>query len=159
MTTQGTTGTRAPEITKLRGHHAHHIRRAASVVAAVAAATVTWLALTNLADITLRVPSYGGGPSTSALSLGQVMITTLIAGLLAWGVLATLARFSRNPRRLWMIVAPVAAVASLLLPLTAPALAGTQRLSLVVFHLVVASVLILTLGTTLAIGNRLPRRR
>jgi hypothetical protein len=158
MTTQGTISTQAEEIAKLRGHDAHRIRRGASVVTAVAAATVTWLVLTNLANITLRVPGYGSGPSTSALSLGQVMITTLVAGLLGWGVLATLERFSRNAHRLWLRLAPLAAVASLLLPLTAPALTGTERLSLVVFHVVVASVLILSLGTTLAIGNRLPRR-
>ena len=56
-----------------------------------------------------------------------------------------------------MIVAPAAAVVSLLLPLTAPALGGTQRLSLVVFHIVVASVLILTLRPTLAVSR--PRER
>ena len=43
-----------------RRHNAHRIRRAASIVAAIVAATVTWLALTDLANIALQVPSYGG---------------------------------------------------------------------------------------------------
>jgi hypothetical protein len=152
MTKQLTIGTPAVETEELRRHDSSRIRRPAAVVAAIAAASVTWLALTNVAGIALRVPTYARTPpATSPLGLSQVIITTLIAALLAWGVLATLERFSRKAHRLWTIVAPAAAVASLLVPLAAPALAGSQRLSLVVFHVVVASVLILTLRATLAV--------
>ena len=157
MATQGTIGMHATQIAKMRHNAAHRTRRASAVVAAIAAATVTWVALTNLAGIALRVPAYGGTSKTSALGLGQVMITTLVAGVLGWGALASLERFSGSARRLWMVVAPAAAVASLLLPLTAPALTGTQRLSLVVFHVIVASVLIFTLWTTTAIADRRSR--
>jgi hypothetical protein len=154
MTTQLTNGTPAVETENIRRQDSYRIRRAAAVLAAIAAATVTWLALTNLAGVALRVPTYARTPpSTSALGLGQVIVTTLIAALLACGVLATLVRFSGDARRVWTIVAPAAAVASLLVPLSAPALAGTQRLSLVVFHVVVASVLILSMRASLAVEN------
>jgi Family of unknown function (DUF6069) len=153
MPTQLTTGTPAVETGNLLWHASNRIRRAAVVVAAIAAATVTWLALTNIAGIALRVPTYARTPPlTSALGLGQVIITTLIAALLAWGVLAALERFRGDARRLWTIIAPAAAIASLLLPLSAPALAWSQRLPLVVFHVAVASVLIVTLRATLAVA-------
>jgi Family of unknown function (DUF6069) len=153
MITQLTYGTPVIATESIRRAHSYRSRRAAAVVGTIAAATVTWLALTNVAGVVLRVPTYARTPSTSALGLAQVIVTTLIAALLAWGVLATIERFSGKARRLWTIVAPAAAVASLLVPLTAPALAGSQRLSLVVFHVVVASVLILTLRATLAVTN------
>lgn len=152
MSTHITYGTPAIETKNIQRAHSYRLRRAAGVVASIVAATVTWLALTNIAGIALRVPTYAGTPpSTSALGLGQVIVTTLIAALLAWGVLIAVERFSRTARRLWTIVAPAVAVASLLVPLTAPALAGSQRLSLAVFHVVVASALILTLRPTLAV--------
>lgn len=153
MPTQLTTGAAAVETGNLLRHASNRIRRAAAVVAAVAAATVTWLVLTTIAGITLRVPTYARNPPlTSALGLGQVIITTLIAALLAWGVLATLEHVSGVARRLWTIIAPLAAIASLLLPLSASALAWSQRLPLVVFHVVVASVLIVTMRGTLAVA-------
>ena len=160
MTTQLTNGTAAVETENIQRQDSYRIRRAAAVLAAIAAATVTWLALTNIAGVALRVPTYASSPPlTSALGLGQVIVTTLIAALLAWGVLVTLERFSGDVWRLWTIVAPAAAVASLVAPLTAPGLAGSQRLSLVLFHVVVASVLILTLRATLATRRSTSNKR
>ena len=132
-----------------RRPNAGGIRRAASIVAAIVAAAITWLALTNLANVALKVPSYGGTAKISALGLGQVMITTLIAGLLAWGVLTAVGRFSRNARRLWGDCGACSA-GRLVTPTADGTITWRGAATLpVVFHIVVATVLILTLRATL----------
>ncbi len=87
--------TMSPSIPSVRTEKRRRIssfrRRAAAVVAAIAASTVTWVALTNIPGLALRVPTFSATPPlTSPLGLGQVIVTTLIAGILAWGFLAGL---------------------------------------------------------------------
>lgn len=124
-----------------------HLRRAGLVIAATAAAIATCLVLASIPGVTVRVRTYAGSPPfTRALGLGQVIITALEGGLLAGGVLAGLDRFTSHPRRQWTVFAPVGAVASLLLPLSAPAERPAaplpRRLSIVV-------------GSVLVVGLRL----
>lgn len=155
MISNPTTTTPGLEPRHLLGHSSTRVQRGAAVAAAVAASAATWLVLSKAAGVALRVPTYASTPPpTTSLGLAQVVVTTLVAGLLAWGVLAALERFSARPRRLWTVAAPVAAAASLVLPLSAPALSGSERLSLVMFHIVVAVVLILALRATASVGSK-----
>lgn len=107
------------------------------VVVAVVAATAIWVVASMLgADLTV---SFGGDPIK--VTVVSVVGTALLASLVGWGLLAVLRRVTSKALAIWTGVASVAAVLSLLGPLSADA-TGATKLTLVTMHLAVALVLI-----------------
>ncbi|MDQ6798775.1 MAG: DUF6069 family protein [Actinomycetota bacterium] len=113
--------------------------RALVVIAAVAAAVAVWLvARLAGADLTVRQGSDGG-----AANVGLIMVTTMsgLMGLVGWGLLAVLERWTPRSRTLWTYLALAVLVISLVGPLGAGTTAGT-KLALVGAHLATAAVLV-----------------
>jgi hypothetical protein len=65
-----------------------------------------------------------------------------VVGLMAWGVLATIERFSQRPARAWLAVSIGLLVLSLGGPLSGDGIATGNRLALVFMHLAAGAVLI-----------------
>jgi len=112
--------------------------RAIGVVGAVAAAVVAWFVLTVVVNVDLVVKQ---GSTTQKVGLVSVIVVSLLAGLVAWLVLALIERFTRHAHNIWLAVSAVAFLLSLLGPLGSGQ--GTAaKLSLAVLHLAVAGVII-----------------
>src|SRR4051794_2683019 len=117
-----------------------HRRRWFTVLAAMAAGTAAWTVAGPLLGVDLVVRSGGHLQHVGQLA---VVLTGLVAGLVAWGVLALLERFTSHARGLWRALAAVVLVLSLAGPLGAVTTSAT--VALVVLHLVVGGVLIVAL--------------
>lgn len=116
--------------------------RAVGVAGAVLAATAVWLIADPLLGNRLAVETWNGnGPTTVELS--HVVITSLIASLAGWAMLAGLERITVRARRIWALTASL----FLLLSITGPAgssTTGATAVALVLMHLAVGAVLIAT---------------
>ena len=97
-------------------------RLLAVAVAAVAAAAV-WIVAT-LAGAHLSVTSPLAG--TIAINLPLVILTSVVVGFAAWGVLAILVRRVRNGRRLWSVIAVAVLLVSVLAVLVLDTAAETK---------------------------------
>lgn len=113
--------------------------RLAVVGAGAAAALALWAA--SLPFVHLDQPGFGGRPA-APLGAGQVVVAALLGGLLGWGVLAVLERFTARPRTLWLVVAPIGLLLSLGGPLSGDGVDPSDRLVLVAMHLAVAAVVV-----------------
>lgn len=112
-------------------------------VAAVAGALIASLAVYLLAvgpfDVDLTAAT-GGSPPRS-INPAEVILSTLVASLAGWGLLAVLERFASRPARIWLVVA----LAFLALSMAGPLTGGIGTGSIVAFsimHLAVAAVVI-----------------
>ncbi|AZZ41589.1 hypothetical protein C0Z11_04055 [Acidipropionibacterium jensenii] len=126
-------------MTDISGHTARRQLLAndlAVIVTTIICAMITWVMVAPVAGVDLSV---GTGDQTISVSAGSVALTaaTSIAGLL---VLRLLERLSAHGLRIWLIVAIVVAVLSMLAPLGAVSTAAAG--SLMALHGVVAAVLI-----------------
>lgn len=125
-------------------------RRAVAAVAATAAATLVWC-LQAVLGVGVRMPSSGeAGP----LPLVAVVATALAGTLAGWGFLAALERFA--PRRAtvaWLVAAGAIFLLSLVGPLALPGVGITDRLWLVVLHVVVAGTFVGLVSRTLSLGS------
>jgi hypothetical protein len=119
--------------------------RALTVAAGAVGALLLWVVNDPWADIDLAVRQ---GDATQHIGSAAVMVTALIAGLVAWGLLALLERTVRRPARTFRITALIVLVLSLAGPLGS-GVGTSSRLVLLGMHL--------TVGTALIIG--LPGRR
>lgn len=115
--------------------------RAIGVGVAVLAAVFIWVIAVPLLGVDLQVVQ--GGPP-QAVGLVAVIVTSLLAGLLGWGLLAVLTNRLGNGRRIWTVVAVVGALLSLAGPITS-AVGAAATVTLLLLHVVVAAVLISTL--------------
>ncbi|WP_127843540.1 DUF6069 family protein [Acidipropionibacterium jensenii] len=127
------------DMTDISGHTARRQLLAndlAVIVTTIICAMITWVMVAPVAGVDLSV---GTGDQTISVSAGSVALTaaTSIAGLL---VLRLLERLSAHGLRIWLIVAIVVAVLSMLAPLGAVSTAAAG--SLMALHGVVAAVLI-----------------
>ena len=130
----------------LRTRRARSKASLATVLLAAAAAGGVWLVAVRGAGVRLEVAASGDGPGHGTVGLGAVLVATLAAGLVGWGVLALLTRTSRPVSqvwapRVWVVLASAATLLSLSSPLTmaaSPAAATT----LCGMHVVVAAVLV-----------------
>ena len=116
--------------------------RGLTVLAAAAGAAILWTVVDPVTGTRL---STGNGEQP--VGLAAVIVTSVVAGLAGWGLLAVLERLVPRPRRVWTPIAVTVLVLSLLGPLGG----GTDtasRLVLAGLHLIV--------GTVLVVG--LPRR-
>src|SRR3954471_20601028 len=90
---------------------------AIGVLAAVAAAVVIW-ALASVLGVKWAV---GFGDQTIQVTVVSVVTTALLAALVGWGLFALVRRFTAKGVTIWTVAATLAALVSLLGPLTATA--------------------------------------
>ncbi|MFF4779094.1 DUF6069 family protein [Microtetraspora fusca] len=113
-----------------------------TVIGAPAAALAVWALAVPVAGTTLTARM---GDSTQPVGPVLVVVTSLLAGLAGWGLLAVLERFASRPGRTWTIVALIVLALSLFGPVgNAVGIAAT--LVLLLLHLVVGAVLVLGLA-------------
>jgi hypothetical protein len=117
-------------------------RRFVGVAGAVLVAALIWIITVPLAGHHLRIGD-GSSSSTQTVDLPAVIVVSLGVSLLAWGLLALLERFTRRARLIWVVVASLVLLASLV-PLTAPSLDGATRVALGLMHLSVGAILLTT---------------
>ena len=119
-----------------------------TAVAAALANALVYFAASGLGTISQSVllPSAVG---VSPLTVGLVVITSIIGAIGAAIVFAIIGLFARRPVRLFRIVAAVVLVLSFTMPATVPGVPVAMRLSLAVMHVVVWAVSV-GLLTTLA---------
>ncbi|MEU8685514.1 DUF6069 family protein [Streptomyces sp. NPDC048611] len=110
--------------------------RLIGLTAAAVVAAATW-AIGNAAGAELTVKQNG----VTEITLAGAIVSTLMAGLAGWGLLALLERFTARGRQIWTYVACAVLLLSLLPTLLADATIGT-RLTLTAMHLMVGAVLI-----------------
>jgi hypothetical protein len=130
------TSTTVPQSTTSQAAHRNR-DRALAVLGAVLAVLAVWVVAVPLlgADLLVRT-----GDQTRPVGVGSVVAISLVAGLLAWALLALLERRPGGRQR-WTAVAVVLLVLSLSGPLTAGETAAAKA-GLVLLHLAVAAVLI-----------------
>jgi hypothetical protein len=109
-------------------------RSLAVVAAGMAAGLVVW-AVVRLLGVDLTVES---GSGTTQVDVVDVLVTTLVAGLAAWGVFALLLRWRRA--RWWPFVGSTALAISIIGP--SYLADGISAVSLICMHVIVGVVLI-----------------
>ncbi|MET8251145.1 DUF6069 family protein [Micromonospora sp. NPDC005197] len=112
--------------------------RSIALVVAVLAAVAVW-SIATLAGAQLTVDQGSGPQDVTVLA---VLVTSALAGLLGWGLLAVLERLSARATTIWTGIAVAVLVLSLVPASLVDASAGT-RFALVLMHLVVGAVVIL----------------
>jgi hypothetical protein len=128
----------APAVTATECVRRRRRTRALAVVAAAAATLTVWTIAHPVAGVDLVVDS-GSGPTT--VTPGAVVITTVVAGLAAWALLALAERRLRRAAAVWSGVAGAVLLISLLGPIGSAAGAAATA-ALVVMHVVTGAVLI-----------------
>ena len=116
-------------------------RRAATVVGAVLAAVVVWAVAGPLLGVDLSV-SFGAGEPPTEVGLLAVVVSSALASLVAWGLLALLERSTARGLLVWTALAVVALALSFAPLLAAGGTAAGTRTALALLHLVVAAVLV-----------------
>jgi hypothetical protein len=119
--------------------------RAVAVLAAIVATLVVWAVEGPLLGIDLRARPPGA--PVALVGPVAILFATLLAGLAAWGLLAVLERVTSQGRTVWIIVAVVALLASLILPLGG-GVTMAAAVGLACIHLTAAAVLIPLLART-----------
>jgi hypothetical protein len=116
------------------------------VVAAVAAAVLTWLLLVPVFSLDVRVPANYGSTTFVPLGIGPVIFMSLAAPLAGWALLALLEKVARRRAKLiWTIVAAVVFLISL--PWM-PEARAVDITGLALLHVAVGGVTILGLRRT-----------
>jgi apolipoprotein N-acyltransferase len=123
--------------------------RLGSVVATVVAALGLWAVYVAF-GIDLRSPAFGEYGGTAAVGAGNVAFVSALAAFTAWGPLAVLERLTPRARRMWLVIAVLALVASLGGPWSGTGITTANRVELMGFHLVVGAALIPLLYRTSA---------
>ncbi|MGH8915074.1 MAG: DUF6069 family protein [Acidimicrobiia bacterium] len=124
--------------------------RLRAVVAAVLAAGAGWTVVEVLGGVDLRAPAFDGSGAGQDVGLVAVVLTSLVASLSAWGLLAVLERYLVRARRIWTVLVLTGFVISLGGPMSGTGIDATDRALLAVLHLIVAAVLIPLLYRTAA---------
>ncbi|MEU8316055.1 DUF6069 family protein [Micromonospora sp. NPDC048887] len=118
--------------------------RLLTVLAATAAALLGWVVAVPVAGVELIARS---GSTDQRVTPVAVVVSTLLAGLAGWALLAVLERLTGRARSAWTVVAVLVLLVSLLGPLGG-GVGGAAKLTLVALHLVVGAVLITGLRRT-----------
>ncbi|GLZ44890.1 hypothetical protein Acsp06_10750 [Actinomycetospora sp. NBRC 106375] len=111
--------------------------RALGIVGAVAAALVAWGIGALIGADYWITDSMGSARVDITATIG----TTVVLGLLGWGVLALAEKVSRHGRTAWTVLAVVVTAASLV-PIVLVEATTPTRVGLTLVHLAVAAVLI-----------------
>ncbi|MCZ7475615.1 DUF6069 family protein [Micromonospora sp. WMMC273] len=120
--------------------------RLLAVFAATVAALLGWVVAVPVAGVELITRS---GSADQRVTPVAVVVSTLLAGLAGWALLALLERLTARARTAWTVVAGLVLLVSLLGPLGG-GVGGAATLTLVALHLVAAAVLITGLRRTAA---------
>jgi Family of unknown function (DUF6069) len=115
------------------------LRRGAAVLAASGSAFAIWA---------VAAPGLGldlAGPSNTVVGPASVLTASLVAGLLAWGLVALLERFTPRARFAWRALAGIALVLSLAGPLLG-GFGAAATVALVLMHVVVGGILLVWLA-------------
>ena len=113
-----------------------------AIAGAAVAALAIWVVAVPIARLDLTV---GSGATARTVGPVSVVVVALLAGGLAWALLALLDRRLRHGRRAWRVTAWTLLALSLLGPVGMGATAGVV-VSLVAMHLAVGATLILGLA-------------
>jgi hypothetical protein len=140
-------------------HNGRNKARLLAVAAAVLAALAAWSVAELVFGIDLQAPAFDPSGKSSAITALDVAIVATLLSLAGWGVLALLERLTSRPRRLWLIVAPVALALSLGTPLSGRGVTLEDRVALMLLHLVVGAVLITGLARTVPANRRAENHR
>ncbi|KKK04677.1 DUF6069 family protein [Micromonospora sp. HK10] len=138
-----TTGSDLPATTARPARWPGRLR---AVLAATAATLAVWVVAVPLAGVDLVARTGGAEQRVTPVA---VAVSTLLAGLAAWGLLALLERFTTRARPVWTVVALIVLLVSLLGPLGG-GVGTAARVTLVAMHLVAAAVLVPLLHRTAA---------
>ncbi|MDI5963000.1 DUF6069 family protein [Streptomyces sp. SL13] len=125
--------------------------RLLAVLAGMLAAFVVWLVTAQFMSVDLATRTGSGAKaSTTKINVAVVIVAALIAGLLAWGLLALLERrMPGRARTVWTTIAAVVLLLSLAAPLSEGVGTGA-KVALLCMHLVTGGVLIPALARTSA---------
>lgn len=115
-----------------------------TVLGAAVVALAIWVVAVPIAGLDLTV---GSGATARNVGPVSVVVVALLAGGLAWALLALLGRRLRHGRRAWRVTAWTLLALSLLGPVSMGATAGVV-VTLVAMHLAVGTTLILGLAPT-----------
>ena len=96
--------------------------------------------------VTFEIPLQGPGSPAGPLPAPAVAIASLVPALFAGGLLALLARFTKNPVRTFWIIAAVFLVLSFMPVFSLPVAVGIQA-SLAVMHVVAGAAIVWALST------------
>ena len=116
------------------------LARALVVIAAVAAAVLVWVVADPLLKADLDVRFGDSGP-VDHITARAVAVTTLAGGLLGWALLELLERRSPRGQDIWVAVAVLAMLLSLLGPIIA-GMTVSATVGLLAIHIVASGVLI-----------------
>lgn len=111
----------------------------------VLAAAAVWIIEVPLLGVSLSI-RFGSG-HLQTIGIGQIIGVSLAASLLGWLLLTVLEKRTAHARAAWTVIAVVALVASLALPLTA-ATTTAATVGLIVMHIAVAAAVIPALAST-----------
>jgi hypothetical protein len=117
-------------------------QRLLTVAGGTLGALAVWAVAKWVAGLDLRMPAFSTGQQPQELNAAVVAVAGAVGGLACWGVLAVLERFSTNADRVWLVVAPIALLASMGTPLSGHGVSAGNRLALIGMHLAVAAVVI-----------------
>lgn len=113
--------------------------RALTIVAAVVVALIVWaIGRLLVDDVTVTM---NGADETTTIGPVPVIAATTVGGLVAWGVLALLERFTARPGRIFLILGVVVLLLSLAGPLGQGEGTG-PTITLFALHVAVGAVLI-----------------
>jgi len=129
--------------------------RLVAVVGGVAAAEAVWLVAELVFGIHVQAPAGSGYPQPVDIGPGMVALAAAVLALCGWGVLAVLERLTARARGMWLVLALLALVASLGLPLSGSGVPTAGRVVLVLMHLAVAVIVVPALYRT---SHARPRR-
>ncbi|MFF4888715.1 DUF6069 family protein [Micromonospora chersina] len=132
----------APAVTAARPARRPH--RALAVLAATAATLAVWAAAVPVAGVDLAVR---GGGTEQSVTPAAVGVSTLLAGLAGWALLALLERFNARARAVWTGAAGLVLLLSLLGPVGG-GVGAAATLTLVAMHLAAGAVLVPLLRRT-----------
>ncbi|HEX4358386.1 MAG TPA: DUF6069 family protein [Pseudonocardia sp.] len=113
------------------------LHRGGAIVAAMALNAVLWGIASLLGTDFLLTDSMGN----AVISLPIAVIFTAVFGLLGWGLLALLERFTGRAVAIWTGVAVAVALLSIV-PIFLEGASTATRIALTVLHLAVAAVLV-----------------
>lgn len=115
--------------------------RLTAVAGAMLAALAVWVLAEGVFGVEVRAAANGGAAS---YDIGQAMVavTSGLAALAGWGLLAALEHFVIRARAIWTVVASLVLVGSFAGPLASSGITGANRGALLAMHIAVGAVLI-----------------
>jgi hypothetical protein len=129
--------TTSTDTTPVRGRASVRRRRALGIVATLVVTLAVWL-IGHLAGADYWISDSQGTVRIDALVTAQV---TVILGLAGWAVLALLERLTRYGTTVWVVLATVVVVASMI-PVVLVEATTVTRIALAAVHLAVGAVLV-----------------